>query len=607
MRTIAQLLFALLVLGPWGATAGAQARPLQGFDAYVSRSMAEWKMPGLAIAVVRNDSVVLLKGYGVKRLGAGEPVDERTVFAIGSSSKAFTALGVAMLVDEGKVRWEDPATKYLPGFQLFDPYATRELTVRDLLTHRSGLSRGDLVWYALDIPRDSILHHVRYLKPTWSLRSHFGYQNLMYLAAGQLTGRLTGKSWDEIMRDRIFRPLGMSSSNTSVNRLDRLPNVAAPHEEVEDTVRAVPYHNIDNVGPAGSINSNVSDMAQWVRFQLARGKVGGKPLLSAGAFDETHTPQTIVPLEGAWKLMMQDAHFAAYGLGWFLHDYKGRKIVQHGGNIDGMSALVAMMPEEKTGLVILTNLGGNFLTYALMYRVFDAYLKQPPKDWSAELLKGLEELEAQSKVEEKNREAQRVKGTSPTLAPQKYAGTYLDSMYGEATVRAERGKLVLHYGSMTGDLEHWQHDTFRSQWRQRHQGKTFITFGLDANSKVKEMEVEDVAEFKRKPELADTTPAVQLAKADLPRYTGTFASASLPVTAEVQVVGDQLKLTVSGQPPYTLVPVTPTRFRLSGPADMPAGFFLDYTMKGGRVIHLTLVQPEPQPAMTLLPQRGAGR
>ncbi len=604
MRLVALLVVALLSRS---VPAGAQAQPLQGLDAYVTQSMRAWQIPGLAIAVVRNDSVVLLKGYGVKRLGSAEPVDGRTLFAIGSSSKAFTALGVAMLVDEGKVRWDDPATKYLPGFQLYDPYVTRELTVRDLLTHRSGLSRGDLLWYAQNISRDSVLHHVRYLEPSWSLRSRFGYQNLMYLAAGQLTARLSDRSWDQVMQDRILSPLGMNSSNTSTNGLARLPNVASPHEEVEDTVRAVPWKNIDNVAPAGSINSNAADMAQWVRFQLAGGQVNGKPLLSAGAFEETHTPQTIIPLEGVWGLTMPEAHLAAYGLGWFLHDYRGRKIVEHGGNIDGMHALVALMPEEKTGLVILTNLGSNFLTYALMYRVFDAYLKQPRKDWSAELLKGLEALQAQGEAEEKNREARRITGTSPSLKPQQYAGTYVDSMYGTATVRADGGKLVLQYGTLVGDLEHWQHDTFRSHWRQRHQGKVFVTFGLDADSKVDELEVEDLAEFERKPEAPDTTPAVRLAATDLPKYTGSFAADSLPVTAEVQVVRGQLKLTVVGQPPYTLVPVTPTRFRLTGPADMPAGFFLDYSMKGERVERVTLVQPPPQPVVTLLPQRGARR
>ena len=361
-----------------------------------------------------------------------------------------------MLVDQGKVKWDDPATKYLPGFQIYDPYVTREITVRDLLSHRSGLARGDMLWYAAqDLPRDSILYHVRYLKPSWSLRSRFGYQNIMYLAAGQLAARVNNKSWDQVIRERIFQPLGMTSSNTSTKDLERLPDVASPHEEIEDTVRVIPYHNIDNIAPAGSINSNAVDMAQWVRFQLARGKVGGKPLLSAGAFDEMHTPQTIMPLEGPWKLMMQDAHFGSYGMGWILHDYHGRKIVQHGGNIDGMHALVGLMPEEKTGLVILTNLGGNFLTYALMYRVFDAFLKNPPKDWSAQLHKGFEELVAQGKAEEKKREAgQSRRGPRPRCRwkiRRHLRRQHVRRSVGE-TGRRKAGAALRHHGGRPGAL-----------------------------------------------------------------------------------------------------------------------------------------------------------
>ncbi len=594
------VLLVLTVLLRWGA-AGAQAKPLQGFDAYVARSMAEWKVPGLAIAIVRNDSVILAKGYGVRILGKPDPVDPRTIFAIGSSSKAFTATAMAMLVDQGKLKWDDRATGYLPGFQLYDPYATRELTVRDLLTHRSGLARGDLLWYMGNLPRDSILHQARYLKPTWSFRSHFGYQNLMYLAAGQLAARVAGKSWDDLVRERIFAPLGMASSNTSTRGLDRLPDVATPHEDVDDTVRTVPWKNIDNVGPAGSINSNVLDMTQWVRFQLAGGKVAGKPLLSAAAFGETHQPQTIIGLEGAWKVFSQDAHFLSYGMGWFLHDYKGRELVEHGGNIDGMSALVALLPEEKTGLVVLTNLGSNALTYAVMYRVFDAYLKQPPKDWSSVLLKAYRELQAQGKLQEKNKEAQRVAGTSPSLPLGKYAGTYSDSMYGDATVRQEGQALTLQYGTTLADLAHWQYNTFRATWRPRHLGKAYVTFTLNDEGKVDEMKIPDFAEFTRKPEVADTTPGVQLAERELPRYTGSFASATLPVTAQVQLVGGQLKLTVPGQPPYTLVPVTPTRFRMTGNG-VPAGFFLDYAIDGDRVQQVTLVQPAPQPSVAMKPQ-----
>jgi CubicO group peptidase (beta-lactamase class C family) len=597
------VLLLLILLRPCAAS--AQAKPLQGFDAYVTRSMAAWQVPGLAVAIVRNDSVVLARGYGVKTLGKPDPVDAHTLFAIGSASKAFTAMAVAMLVDQGKVKWDDRATNYLPDLQLYDTYATRELTVRDLLTHRSGLTAADLPLYAEHMTRDSLLHQVRYVKPTYSFRSHFGYSNLMYLAAGQMTARVTGRTWDEVIRQRIFTPLGMTGSNTSVAGLDRLPDVATPHAIVDDTVRTVPYFNLDNAGPAGSINSNVLDMAQWLRFQLAGGRVAGKPLISAAAFDETHTPQTIVPLEGFWKLAASDAHLLNYGMGWYLHDYKGREVVQHGGNIDGMTALVAMLPEEKTGVVILSNLDQNDLTYALMFRVFDAYLKQPPKDWSASFLKVDRDEKAQAKEEQGKKEAQRIPGTSPSLPLEKYAGTYTDTLNGDAQVRRESSGLVFRYGSLVADLAHWQYDTFQAVWRQRRLGKAYINFTLDETGKVDVMKVVDLAEFKRKPEPADTTPGVRLAEADLPRYTGSFVSPSQPVTAEVQLVNGRLKLTVPGQPVYTLVPVTPTRFRLTGD-EVPAGFFLDYTLEGGRVRRVTLVQPEPQPALTLIPKRGAG-
>ncbi len=595
----------LLVLLHPGASVSAQAKPLEGFDAYVTRSMAQWQVPGLAVAIVRNDSVVLAKGYGVRTLGKPDPVDARTLFAIGSATKAFTGMTVAMLVDQGKVRWDDRATNYLPDLQLYDAYATRELTVRDLLTHRSGLTAADLILFAEHMTRDSALHQVRYVKPTYSFRSHFGYSNLMYLAAGQVAARVNGMSWDEVVRRRIFTPLGMTSSNTSVTTLEGLPNVATPHAEIEDTVRTVPYFNLDAIAPAGSINSTVLDMAQWVRFQLSGGRVAGKPLISAAAFDETHTPQTIVPLEGFWKTVIQGTHLFNYGVGWMLHDYQGRLVVQHGGNIDGMSALVGMLPEEKTGIVILSNLDQNDLTYALMYRVFDAYLKQPPKDWSAIFLKSARENRAQAKAEQKKREKQRISGTSPSLPLEKYVGSYTDTLNGDAVVRRENPGLVLQYGTLVADLAHWQYDTFQAIWRQRRLGKAYVTFTLDDTGKVDALKVVDLAEFRRKPEEADTTPGVHLAEADLPRYTGSFASPSLPVTAEVQLVNGHLKLTVPGQPVYTLVPVTTTRFRLTGD-EVPAGFFLDYTLDGGKVRRVTLVQPEPQPALTLVPKRGVG-
>src|SRR5919106_2199295 len=290
--------FAAFVLIAPASTSAQSREPYPGFDAYVETARKTWKVPGVAVAIVRNDSVILAKGYGVKDIAKPDRVTERTMFAIGSSSKAFTAAGIALLVDEKKVAWDDPAERHLSGFHLFDPYASRELTIRDILSHRSGLARGDMLWYGTELDRDEILRRTRFLEPSWSFRSQFGYQNLMYLAAGQLTARVANMSWDDFIERRLFQPLGMSESNTTIRELSSMRDVATPHTEIEDTVRVVPWRNIDNIAPAGSINSHVTDMAQWVRLQLAKGKYGGKQIISEKQMEEMHTPHTVVRLEG---------------------------------------------------------------------------------------------------------------------------------------------------------------------------------------------------------------------------------------------------------------------------------------------------------------------
>ena len=478
----------------------AQA-PGPDFDEYVNKALKEWEVPGVAIAIVKNDRVVFAKGYGVRELNKSEPVDEETLFAIGSSSKAFTATGLALLVDQGKIKWEDPATKYLPGLQLFDPYSTRELTVADLLTHRSGLARGDLLWYASDYNRDEVLRRVRHLKPSWSLRSRFGYQNIMFLAAGQIVPSVTGKTWDDFMRERIFNPLGMKSTSTSIKAFAGTTNVATPHSRIEDKVQPVAWRNIDNIAPAGSINSNARDMAQWVRLQLGDGTYDGKRLLSAVSVKEMQTPQTVIRLEGARGRLYPEAHFLTYGMGWFLSDYRGRKLVEHGGAIDGMRAQVALIPEEKVGLVILTNLHGTNFPVALMFRIFDHYLNAPARDWSSEMLKVTKDLENQAKNAEKKLEAERVKDTSPSLPLEKYAGTFQSDMYGDTKVALENQKLVIRFGpNFTGDLQHWHFDTFRVTWRDPMQGKGMVSFRLNAQGKVDHVNIENLSEFTRVPD-----------------------------------------------------------------------------------------------------------
>ena len=483
----------------WLAAPIAHAQQLGGLDAYVTKAMHDWDVPGVAIAVIKDDKIVLAKGYGVRELGKPEPVDERTLFAIGSSSKAFTSAAIAMLIDEKKLKWDDPATQHLPGFQLFDPYATRELTVRDLLSHRVGLERGDSIWYATEFGRDEVLRRIRYLPPASSMRSRFGYQNIMYLAAGQIVKSVSGKEWDEFVRQRIFVPLGMNDTGTSVKALSPSRNVAAPHSKIDGKTVAIPYRNVDNIGPAGSINSNVLDMAQWVRLQLGDGKYDGKQLISAAAVKEMAMPQTIIRLEGQMAMLYPAAHFLNYGLGWFLSDYRGKKLVEHGGSIDGMRGCVAMIPEEKLGVVVLANQNGSVLCMPLFNRILDSYLGAPARDWSAEMLATMNKLEAQGRAAAAKAEAERVTGTKPSLALEKYAGEYGNDMYGDATVSFENGTLTMRRGpNFIGTLEHWHYDVFRVTWNDRTMGRQFVSFTLDPKGQVADMKIVNLADFSRK-------------------------------------------------------------------------------------------------------------
>lgn len=490
-------LFTGLLLALGGAGAGGQEPDFEALASWVDAGRQAWKIPGMAVAVVKDDAVVFARGFGVRELGRPEAVDERTHFAIGSASKAFTGAAVATLVAEGTLAWEDRVTRHLPEFELFDPYVTREFTVLDLLTHRSGLPRGDAIWYATEYDRKEVLRRVRFLEPESSFRSAFGYQNIMFIAAGELLPTLTGLTWDEWVRTRIFRPLGMDESTTSTRELPTAGNVATPHAEIEGEVRPIAWRNIDNAGPAGSINSNVLEMAAWVRMHLAEGSFQGSQVLPARAVSDMQVNRTLIRREGGWTLMTPASRFMTYGLGWFMNDYRGRLVVQHGGNIDGMHALVGMMPEEEVGIVILTNLP-NHLTYATMYRVFDLYLGGEQTDWSARLMASRDSMQVAGRRAQEAFEADRAEGTSPSLAPSGYVGDYRHAMYGDARVLEEAGSLVLTRGpAFVGDLEHWHHDTFRVRWRDPSMAAGYVTFSLDPAGRVSGAELRGLATFTR--------------------------------------------------------------------------------------------------------------
>jgi CubicO group peptidase (beta-lactamase class C family) len=584
-------LTALLLLSSFAGPARSETEPLKGLDEYVRKALQDWEVPGLALAVVKDDRVILAKGYGIRKLGEPAPVDERTMFAIGSATKAFTAAALGMLVDEGRIKWDDPVTKYLPEFQLSDPYVTREITIRDLLCHRSGLERNELVWYGSANSRAEVLRRMRYVKPGSSFRSKFGYQNVMYLAAGQIIPAVAKTGWDDFVQQKIFKPLGMNASVTSTIPLNVIEDVATPHQKIEEKVQAIPWRNIDNIGPAGSINSNVLDMAQWLRLQLGQGKFDNKQLLSSGIMQQMHAPQMVMPLEGMTAKLNPESHFLCYGLGWFLQDYRGKKVVQHAGNIDGMSALVAMLPEEKLGLVILTNLNGSRLPGALMYRIFDAYLKVPARDWSADLLKVRKGAEEIARKTEKKREEERVKGTRPTLPLEKYAGTYKDEIYGELKIIVARDKLVVRFGPVAGDLEHWNYDTFRAIPRDKTMDKMMLTFSLDSKGKVEQVKSSggqgDGIIWKRAPDPAEAAPAITLKEEELRKFAGKYELKSPPLEVSLELVDGRLKANMPGQSAATLVPIQPARFRVDGAA---AGVFVQFDLADGTVKSMTLEQ-----------------
>jgi len=465
MRNDALLIAALAAL-PLSA-AGAQkstggAPDWAAFDRYVAQAAHDWKVPALAIAVVKDDSLVFAKGFGVLEIGKNQPADEHTRFAIGSTTKAMTSASLAMLVDDGKLHWDDHVTDYIPELQLYDPYVTRELTVRDLLTHRSGLPGTDLFWARWHYTMPQIIHGLRYIKPESSFRSNWSYQNVMYALSGTIVERASGMSWEAFVRSRIFGPLGMNETEALVSEIGGKPNVAVPHYAINDSIRVVPMRSTDAIAPAGSVWSSVSDMSKWMRFVLDSGRVGSKRLIKASTFRELITPQIEAPMEEYPALQLSRPDFFSYGFGWFIQNYAGQQVWMHTGSIDGMCAIIGLMPNEHLGVYVLENLDHAELRHALMYRALDLYNAGPgpARDWSAEVSALFARL--RQSAGPVVQAAQHVERPS-SVAIEKYAGTFVDSAYGTVTVTNANGKLRARVVTdPEAELDHWDIDSFRT-------------------------------------------------------------------------------------------------------------------------------------------------
>ena len=483
--------FVLAVLSLPAAAAPAQSFRQKEFDAYVTRGLQVLRTPGAAVAVVKDGRVLFARGYGVRTLGDTARVDAHTLFQIASNTKAFTTAALAILADDGKLSWDDPVTRFLPGFQLYDAYVTREFTVRDLVTHRSGLGlgAGDLLWFHSSYGREEIAHRIRFAKPVSSFRSQYAYDNVLYIVAGEVVRAVASRAWDDFVKERIFVPLGMTETGTTTAAFTGSGNAATPHGVDNGKLQVVPIDSADNIAPAGGIVSNVTDLAKWVLCRLDSGRYAGGRLFSERQAREMWAGQTILPIaDPPPPLAALRPSFSEYGLGWRLRDYRGRKLVSHTGGLAGMTSQITLVPAERLGIVILTN-GESDLMAALTYRLLDGFFGggARPTDWIAAFTEAarLDRARADSILA-----AGRIARDSlskPSLPLEKYAGRYRDDLYGDATITLENGRLVLrfsHSAAFTGDLEHWQYDTFVAHWRASHLEDAYVTFSLDPDGSI---------------------------------------------------------------------------------------------------------------------------
>jgi len=484
------------------------AAPPADFDARVESLRTKIGVPGMSISIVENGQATLARGYGVAKLGESTPVDADTIFPTGSTGKAFTVAALATLVDAGKLSWDDKVIDRLPGFQMYDPWVTREMTIRDLLVHRSGLGlgAGDMLF----VPRGSIsraeaVKRLRYIKPATSFRSGYAYDNVLYMVTGQVIEQVSGQTWEEYVREHVLLPAGMNNSTSDNDRRFATANRAYPHARPSSTVRGTGPQQMlnerDELGraaaPAGGLAISANDMAKWLALQLAKGKLpNGQRLFSEAAHAQMWKPEVLLPVSSRSEaLKLTEPMFQTYALGWDVQDYRGTKIVMHGGAVLGFQAVVTLIPDKNVGFAIVINSEDGEIVLGLMYELLDHYLGLPANGWpekfstyKQERLAGaVKALAAMSATPAK---------VGPSLPLARYAGTYADAWYGNIEVAVQGKALTIDFKStprMGGRLEHWQYDTFITRLDDKTIEPAYVTFALDADGKVSRVTMKPVS------------------------------------------------------------------------------------------------------------------
>jgi CubicO group peptidase (beta-lactamase class C family) len=575
------------------AEAQTARQGLDGLDDFINQALKDWKVPGLALAVVQDGKVVLLKGYGYRDLEKQMPVTPTTLFAIGSITKSFTVTTLGMLMDEGKVDWDKPVRDFLPEFKMYDLVLTEQMTIRDLITHRSGLPRHDFSWYTSDFTREDLVRRLQYLEPNKPLRSTFQYNNLMFMTAGYIAGRLNGTSWEDAVRQRLWTPLGMTSTNFSVLDSQHSPDFAEPYRKGSDLkadLKKIPFDaqcpDRCAIGPAGEINSNVSDLSKYLLFHLNHGKFDGKQLLSENNSIQMQTPQMVIQGAPAFKELGEDG----YGMGFFISSYRGHKQVEHGGNIDGFSAELAMLPGDKIGVAVLTNLDGNPLPDIVAYNVFERLLGLDQTPWSKRFLDQEKQGKESEQEAKKKGYTPHKTGTHPSHDLKEYAGDYSNPGYGIASITPDGDGFKLQLNKVSMTVKHFHYDVFEVPDNPLDPfAKLKVMFASDFNGDISslsmplEPNVKDIV-FTRMPDKQLTE------RSFIERFTGEYEITGAPVPFTVSLRGEHnLIASVPGQPDYELIPRRGTTFDLKG----LTGFSIEFKMDAsGKVTEAALVQPD---------------
>ncbi len=567
------------------------AKALEGFDEFVNQTIKDWHGAGAAVAVVQGDKVVLLKGYGYRDVEKKLPMTPKSLCAIASITKSFTVTDLGMLIDEGEGAWDVPVRTVFPAFKLYDPVLTEQISVRDLVTHRSGLPRHDMVWYSSDFSRDDLIRRLQYLEPNKPLRSTFQYNNLMFMTAGYVAGLLDNKKWEESLRARVLMPLGMNTTTFSLKELQASPDFALPYQKGRDLkaeLKRIPFESTcpDTcaLGPAGELNSNVEDMSHYLLFHLNSGKYNGKQLLSENNSAQMQTPQMTIPGSPQYPELGE----TSYGMGFFISTYRGHKRLEHGGNLDGFSSIFTFLPDQKIGVVVLTNLDESPLPDVIAFNAVDRLLGETQIPWSKRFLdQEVGSKQAEQEAKDKGYDL-RKKDTHLSHDIKDYLGDYENPGYGIVSVAEESGGLLVKLNNLTFHMKHYHYDVFEVPYDPQDPfAKQKLAFLADLAGDISslsmplEPRVKDIV-FTRMPDKQLTQ------RSFIESFTGQYATPGDPTALTVALRGDHtLVISRPGSPERELIPRRGTTFEIKGLEGFSMEFKRDASGKVSEAVYYT--------------------